>query len=87
LNRVKYNLTGHNGWIKSLSVHGKRIVTGSYDDTVKIWDAEQGVNLCTLQHHQYGVQAVTCDSSRLVSGNSFGSIAIHDFSKQARVLK
>jgi WD40 repeat protein len=37
-------LTGHSGWVESVaySPDGKHIVSGSRDQTVKVWDAATG---------------------------------------------
>ena len=35
---------------------GKRVVSGSGDNTVKIWDAESGEQLRTLSGHRNGVK-------------------------------
>ncbi|KIK21719.1 hypothetical protein PISMIDRAFT_536800, partial [Pisolithus microcarpus 441] len=44
---VQQTLEGHTGWIMSVgfSSGGKRIVSGSDDKTVRIWDAETGVQI------------------------------------------
>ncbi|KIJ46211.1 hypothetical protein M422DRAFT_250249, partial [Sphaerobolus stellatus SS14] len=40
-------LTGHTSWVQSVafSHDGKRIVSGSGDNTIQIWDAETGQNV------------------------------------------
>ena len=35
----------------AISPDGKQVATGSYDNTLKVWDAETGVELRTLQGH------------------------------------
>ena len=30
---------------------GKKVVSGSYDKTLKVWDTESGIELLTLQEH------------------------------------
>ena len=41
-NRIAVTLNGHSGAVRSVSfsLDGKRIVSGSTDKTLKIWDAE-----------------------------------------------
>ena len=50
---------------------GKRVVSGSYNGTVKIWDADSGAELCTMSGHRRGVTAVAvfADGTRVVSGS------------------
>ena len=42
-------LTGHSGMVLSVafSEDGKRVVSGSGDNLVKIWDADKGSEVCT----------------------------------------
>jgi hypothetical protein len=44
-------LSGHERWVSSVafSPDGKRIVSGSEDDTLKVWDASTGKELMTLR--------------------------------------
>ena len=50
---------------------GQRIVSGSADNTVKIWDVNTGQELCTLSGHTNWVKtvAVFADGARVVSGS------------------
>ena len=48
-------MLGHAGWVRSVafSPDGKRVISGSDDNLVKIWDAESGAEVrskrgCTL---------------------------------------
>ena len=45
-----YLLSGHSGWVRSVafSADGSKVVSGSDDNTVKIWSADSGEVLQTL---------------------------------------
>ena len=66
-------LTGHSGYVYSVSFSpdGSRIVSGSYDRTVRVWDAITGQVINTLTGHSDRVWSVSfsADGSRLVSGS------------------
>ena len=46
-------LKGHTGavWSVAFSPDGKRIVSGSEDKTLKVWDATTGQEMLTLKGH------------------------------------
>jgi len=51
--RCLQTLEGHTGWVSSVtfSHDGRRLASGSADQTVQIWDAETGVLQRTLEGH------------------------------------
>jgi eukaryotic-like serine/threonine-protein kinase len=64
----------------AFSPDGKRLSTASWDKTLKVWDAETGQELRTLQGHTARAQAVTYspDGRRLVSTAQDNSIKVWD---------
>ncbi|KZO96049.1 hypothetical protein CALVIDRAFT_598732 [Calocera viscosa TUFC12733] len=48
-------LPGHTGYVTTLHLRGKRLISGSYDETVRVWDLESGVQTKELR-----VKAVSC---------------------------
>lgn len=69
-------LRGHKGWVTSASFSpdGNRIVSGSADNTVKIWDAKTGECLRTLHGHNYTISVVAFspDGEQIASGDRWG---------------
>ncbi|TRU36548.1 MAG: hypothetical protein EWV50_03890 [Microcystis aeruginosa Ma_MB_F_20061100_S20] len=58
----EYNrLEGHNGNVNSVSFSpdGKTLATGSYDETIKLWNVETGKEIRTLSGHNEGVSSVS----------------------------
>ncbi|KAL7920860.1 hypothetical protein ACQKWADRAFT_152275 [Trichoderma austrokoningii] len=53
-------LEGHRGWVDSVvfSPNGQRLASGSYDSTVRVWDANSGACLQTLEGHSGRVSSV-----------------------------
>ena len=74
---------GHMGWITcaSFSSDGKRIVSGSGDETIRLWDAETGELVRPpLEGHQSFVWSVAFspDGKRIVSGSRDKTIRLWD---------
>jgi hypothetical protein len=60
----------------SFSADGKRILSGGFDQTVKIWEAGSGQELLTLKGHANPVTSVTIspDGKRIVTGSGSGYV-------------
>ena len=68
----------------AFSTDGSRIVSGSEDNTVRVWDASTGAELKVLihGHSNYGVNSVafSTDDARIVSGSSDCFVRVWDVS-------
>ena len=64
----------------SYSPDGQRIVSGSEDHTVRVWDAVSGVELAVLRGHEGGVVRVSysSDGQRIVSGSGSYEVRVWD---------
>ena len=58
----------------------QKIISGSVDRTIKIWDANTGICLQTLKGHSDGVTSVAFspDGTRIISGSYDKTIKIWD---------
>ncbi|HXG09600.1 MAG TPA: hypothetical protein VNK04_07405, partial [Gemmataceae bacterium] len=90
----KQTLQGHTDRVTSVafSADGRRIVSGSDDQTVKVWDAERGQQLLTLQGHKGGVLggvtsvAISADGRRIASGSEDGTVKVWDAERGQQLL-
>ena len=77
-------LESQSHWVNSVafSPDSARLASASYDETVKIWDANSGKCLQTLEGHSNWVKSVAFspDSARLASASSDETVKIWDAS-------
>ena len=63
------------------SPDGKRLASGSYDETVRLWDAETGACVRTLEGHGHTVVCSVCfspDGKQLTSGSGDCTVRLWD---------
>ncbi len=92
--RQKWNLfvrtmEGHSSDVRSVafSPDGTRIVSGSYDETLRLWDAVSGAHLNTLKGHSDLVRSVAFspNATRIVSGSSDHTLRLWDAASGAHL--
>jgi WD40 repeat protein/tetratricopeptide (TPR) repeat protein len=83
-------LRGHEGRVGpvSFSPDGERIVSGSNDTTIKIWDSATGAELMTLRGHGnwVGSIAFSPDGKRIISGSGDNTIKVWDAATGAELM-
>ena len=76
------NLAGHTGSVSAVafSPDGKRVLTGSDDNTARLWDAATGNPVATLAGHKARVSAVAFspDGKRVLTGSSDNTARLWD---------
>ena len=75
-------LEGHSSRVTSVafSPDGTQVVSGSYDETVRLWDAATGTALQTLEGHSSWITSVAFspDGTQVVSGSADKTVRLWD---------
>jgi WD40 repeat protein len=89
--RELFLLKGHTDFVRGLAVtpDGTRIVTGSDDNTARVWDASTGAEKLRLDGHTrpVSVVAVTPDGAGIVTGSDDNTARVWDASTGAEKLR
>ncbi len=84
-------LEGHASSVSSVafSLDGKRLVTGSFDKSAKIWDLQSGKQILSLQGHTSSVNSVAFspDGQRLATCSSDKTAIIWDIQSGKQILR
>ncbi|MBC1281095.1 hypothetical protein GNF10_35520, partial [Nostoc sp. UCD121] len=88
--RLVSTLIGHDGWITSVAVtpDRKQLISGSSDNTVKVWNLTTGAEILTFTGHSAPVNtvAITPDGKRVISGSSDNTVKVWNLTTGAEIL-
>ena len=77
-------LKGHSDTVTSVtfSADGTRVATGSWDNSAKVWNAETGREILTLEGHSHAVSSIAFspDAKRVLSASWDNTAKIWDAS-------
>jgi len=80
VSQLLLSLNVHGGSVRTaaFSPDGARVVTGSHDGTMRVWDAKSGTQLIELKGHSASVQgaAFSPDGVRIVTGSRDGTARV-----------
>ncbi|KAI8377941.1 WD40-repeat-containing domain protein [Radiomyces spectabilis] len=75
-----HTLVGHSHSVRAIAVHGYTLVSGSYDNTVAIWNIETGQLVHRMEGHTQKVYTVMIDTrrQRCMSGSMDSTVRVWD---------
>lgn len=73
-----HSLVGHRQSVRAIATHGNTLVSGSYDNTVRVWNIESGRLVHLMEGHTQKVYSVVIDAerNRCMSGSMDSSVRI-----------
>ncbi|MFM6724088.1 MAG: WD40 repeat domain-containing protein [Dolichospermum sp.] len=78
INEERLTFKGHSDWVRAIAVtpDGKTVISGSWDNTIKIWDLETRKEKFTFKGHSGWVKAiaVTPDGKTVISSSGDSNI-------------
>ena len=72
-------LTGHTNTVLSVFAINNIIISGSWDNSIKIWDIDSGKCINTLTSHTDWVRSVTVSKNKIISCSDDRTIKIDEY--------
>ena len=69
-------LEGHTGHVRCLTLYGNKLFSGSWDNTIRVWDADTHEHLATLEGHAGWVSCLTLHGNKLFSAGDDRTIRV-----------
>nr|XP_006813605.1 PREDICTED: mitochondrial division protein 1-like [Saccoglossus kowalevskii] len=78
-------LQGHMDAVHCLAFDNRRIISGSLDRTIRVWDIRSGRSIRKMYGHKGGVLCIQFDTERIISGSWDMTIMVWDIIKFNRL--
>jgi WD40 repeat protein len=83
------SMSGHHDWVKSIAISpdGRYALSGSYDDTMKLWDVSSGAEIRTFKGHTSDIESVAFspDGHYALYGSEDNTMKLWDVSSGAEI--
>jgi WD40 repeat protein len=76
LEHIPYFDRAVDGSVSSLVTHGGKIISGSHDNTIKVWSTDTWTCECTLEGHDGDVCSLVMHGDKLISGSYDNTIKV-----------
>ncbi len=78
--QLRFTAHAHDVWSVALSADGKCLLTSGDDNTLRLWDADTGKQVCVFEGHTERVQgaALSADGKRVLSGSYDKTVRLWD---------
>ena len=76
-------LKGHTNDVYCLTLYGNKLFSGSFDKTIRVWNADTHEHLATLRGHTSYVWCLTIYNDNLFSGSADKTIRVWNVKESA----
>ncbi|XP_070576940.1 uncharacterized protein [Ptychodera flava] len=78
-------LQGHMDCVHCIAFDNRRIVSGSLDRTIRVWDIRSGRSIRKMYGHKGGIRCIQFDNDRIISGSWDMTLMVWDIVKFNRL--